>query len=137
MGEVGFGQCVPPLRHLKKGTSKTERFSLVGSAARASVTYMGLDAQKHWTRVESYGPKFVENIDRVIMAYGWYFRKYMIAKAGGDQNEIAYWQTRTLDFQRGVQRADPFGRWPMRFAKADREMISVMIRFMDVSFRLH
>ena len=66
MGEVGFGQCVPPLRHLKKGTSKTERFSLVGSAARASVTYMGLDAQKHWTRVESYGPKFVENITQAI-----------------------------------------------------------------------
>ena len=66
MGEVGFGQCVPPLRHLKKGTSKTERFSLVGSAARASVTYMGLDAQKHWTRVESYGPKFVENITQAL-----------------------------------------------------------------------
>ena len=31
-----------------------------------SVTYMGLDAQKHWTRVESYGPKFVENITQAI-----------------------------------------------------------------------
>ena len=27
-----------------------------------SVTYMGIDAQKKWNRIESYGPKFVENI---------------------------------------------------------------------------
>lgn len=27
-----------------------------------SVTYMGLDMTKHWSRIESYGPKFVENI---------------------------------------------------------------------------
>ncbi|MBQ9594057.1 MAG: hypothetical protein IJR36_09310, partial [Lachnospiraceae bacterium] len=26
-----------------------------------SVTYMGIDATKHWSRIESYGPKFVEN----------------------------------------------------------------------------
>ena len=26
-----------------------------------SVTYMGIDAQKKWSRIESYGPKFVEN----------------------------------------------------------------------------
>ena len=30
------------------------------------MTYMGLDARKHWTRVESYGPKFVENITQAI-----------------------------------------------------------------------
>jgi hypothetical protein len=63
-----------------------------------------------------------QRIERVIMAYSWYFRKYMIAKAGGDQEEIAYWNMRALDFQRGVQKADPLGRWPMRFAKADREL---------------
>ena len=38
-----------------------------------SVTYMGLDAQKKWSRIESYGPKFVENIvqavSRDILAY--------------------------------------------------------------------
>ncbi|MBQ8985859.1 MAG: DNA polymerase [Lachnospiraceae bacterium] len=38
-----------------------------------SVTYMGIDAQKKWTRIESYGPKFVENIvqavSRDILAY--------------------------------------------------------------------
>ena len=38
-----------------------------------SVTYMGLDPQKKWSRIESYGPKFVENIvqavSRDILAY--------------------------------------------------------------------
>lgn len=31
-----------------------------------SVTYMGVDATKHWSRVESYGPKFCENITQAI-----------------------------------------------------------------------
>ena len=31
-----------------------------------SVTYMGTDAAKKWTRIESYGPKFVENIVQAI-----------------------------------------------------------------------
>ena len=38
-----------------------------------SVTYMGIDATKHWSRIESYGPKFVENlvqaVSRDILAY--------------------------------------------------------------------
>ena len=38
-----------------------------------SVTYMGIDATKKWDRIESYGPKFVENIvqaiSRDILAY--------------------------------------------------------------------
>ena len=38
-----------------------------------SVTYMGIDAQKKWSRIESYGPKFVENVvqavSRDILAY--------------------------------------------------------------------
>ena len=38
-----------------------------------SVTYMGTDGQKKWSRIESYGPKFVENIvqavSRDILAY--------------------------------------------------------------------
>ncbi|MBR1780112.1 MAG: DNA polymerase [Oscillospiraceae bacterium] len=38
-----------------------------------SVTYMGIDAKKKWSRIESYGPKFVENIvqavSRDILAY--------------------------------------------------------------------
>ena len=31
-----------------------------------SITYMGLDSAKKWTRLESYGPKFVENIIQAI-----------------------------------------------------------------------
>ena len=31
-----------------------------------SVTYMGIDATKHWSRIESYGPKFVENIVQAV-----------------------------------------------------------------------
>ena len=38
-----------------------------------SVTYMGIDVKKKWSRIESYGPKFVENIvqavSRDILAY--------------------------------------------------------------------
>ena len=38
-----------------------------------SVTYMRIDATKHWSRIESCGPKFVENIvqavSRDILAY--------------------------------------------------------------------
>ena len=31
-----------------------------------SVNYMGVDSTKHWSRIESYGPKFVENITQAI-----------------------------------------------------------------------
>jgi DNA polymerase len=31
-----------------------------------SITYMGTDAQKHWSRIESYGPKIVENIVQAV-----------------------------------------------------------------------
>ena len=31
-----------------------------------SITYMGLDSAKKWTRLESYGPKFVENIVQAV-----------------------------------------------------------------------
>lgn len=31
-----------------------------------SITYMGMDMTKHWSRVESYGPKFVENVVQAI-----------------------------------------------------------------------
>ena len=45
-----------------------------------SVTYMGIDATKKWSRIESYGPKFVENIvqavSRDILAYAMQTLKY-------------------------------------------------------------
>ena len=31
-----------------------------------SVTYMGIDAQKKWSRIKSYGPKFTENIVQAV-----------------------------------------------------------------------
>ena len=31
-----------------------------------SITYMGTDARKHWSRIESYGPKIVENIVQAV-----------------------------------------------------------------------
>lgn len=31
-----------------------------------SFTYMGIDVKKKWSRIESYGPKFVENITQAI-----------------------------------------------------------------------
>lgn len=31
-----------------------------------SITYMGIDSQKKWSRIESYGPKFVENLVQAI-----------------------------------------------------------------------
>ncbi|MBQ3757598.1 MAG: DNA polymerase [Oscillospiraceae bacterium] len=31
-----------------------------------SVTYMGIDGTKHWSRIESFGPKFVENIVQAV-----------------------------------------------------------------------
>ena len=38
-----------------------------------SVTYMGIDANKKWSRIESYGPKLTENIvqavSRDVLAY--------------------------------------------------------------------
>lgn len=33
---------------------------------KESVTYMGIDSQKKWSRIESYGPKIVENITQAI-----------------------------------------------------------------------
>lgn len=47
------------------------------------ITYMGTDTTKHWSRIESYGPKFVENIvqgiSRDILCYSMkVLRKYRI-----------------------------------------------------------
>ena len=48
--------------------------ALTGSTyGRTAITYMGLDTKRKWSRIESYGPKFVENIiqaiSRDILAY--------------------------------------------------------------------
>lgn len=50
---------------------------------RTAITYMGLDTKRKWSRIESYGPKFVENIiqaiSRDILAYAMHnLREYYI-----------------------------------------------------------
>lgn len=57
---------------------------LKGSAyGKTAITYMGLDTKRKWNRIESYGPKFVENIiqaiSRDILAYAMHnLRDYFI-----------------------------------------------------------
>ncbi len=38
----------------------------VNDFGREEISYMGVDAQKHWGRINSYGPKFCENIIQAI-----------------------------------------------------------------------
>ena len=60
---------LPSGRKLAYATPRIEKNQYGGE----SVTYMGIDATKKWSRLESYGPKFVENIvqgiSRDILAY--------------------------------------------------------------------
>lgn len=49
---------LPSGRQLSYVKPRVEENSFGGT----SVTYMGVDSTKHWSRIESYGPKFVENI---------------------------------------------------------------------------
>ena len=53
---------LPSGRHLAYAKPRIEENQFGGE----SVTYMGLDTQKKWSRLESYGPKFVENITQAI-----------------------------------------------------------------------
>ena len=70
--------------YMKKGTlfialPSGRRLAYPGAALKGSaygktaITYMGLDTKRKWNRIESYGPKFVENIiqaiSRDILAY--------------------------------------------------------------------
>ena len=58
--------------------------ALAGSTyGKTAITYMGLDTKRKWNRIESYGPKFVENIiqaiSRDILAYAMHnLREYFI-----------------------------------------------------------
>lgn len=58
--------------------------ALAGSTyGKTAITYMGLDTKRKWNRIESYGPKFVENIiqaiSRDILAYAMHnLRDYFI-----------------------------------------------------------
>lgn len=80
--------------YMKKGTlfialPSGRRLAYPGAALKGSaygktaITYMGLDTKRKWNRIESYGPKFVENIiqaiSRDILAYAMHnLRDYFI-----------------------------------------------------------
>ena len=63
--------------YMKKGTlfialPSGRRLAYPGAAltgatyGRTAITYMGLDTKRKWKRIESYGPKFVENIVQAV-----------------------------------------------------------------------
>ena len=54
--------CLPSGRKLAYVKPRIEPNQFGGE----SITYMGTDAQKHWNRIESYGPKIVENIVQAV-----------------------------------------------------------------------
>lgn len=80
--------------YMKKGTlfialPSGRRLAYPGAAmtgatyGRTAITYLGLDTKRKWSRIESYGPKFVENIiqaiSRDILAYAMHnLREYFI-----------------------------------------------------------
>ena len=100
--------------------------ALTGSTyGRTAITYMGLDTKRKWSRIESYGPKFVENIiqaiSRDILAYAMHnLREYFICghvhdevivecREGTQVEEITDIMERTPDWMPGLLlRADGY-----------------------------
>lgn len=104
--------------------------ALAGSTyGKTAITYMGLDTKRKWNRIESYGPKFVENIiqaiSRDILAYAMHnLRGYFICghvhdevivecREGTAVEEITEIMERTPDWMPGLLlRADGYEtRW--------------------------
>lgn len=104
--------------------------ALAGSTyGKTAITYMGLDTKRKWNRIESYGPKFVENIiqaiSRDILAYAMHnLRDYFICghvhdevivecREGTPVEEITGIMERTPDWMPGLLlRADGYEtRW--------------------------
>lgn len=92
---------------------------------KTAITYMGLDTKRKWNRIESYGPKFVENIiqaiSRDILAYAMHnLRDYFICghvhdevivecREGTPVEEITGIMERTPDWMPGLLlRADGY-----------------------------
>ncbi len=107
--------------------------ALAGSTyGKTAITYMGLDTKRKWNRIESYGPKFVENIiqaiSRDILAYAMHnLRDYFICghvhdevivecREGTPAEEITGIMERTPDWMPGLLlRADGYEtRWYMK-----------------------
>ena len=100
--------------------------ALAGSTyGKTAITYMGLDTKRKWNRIESYGPKFVENIiqaiSRDILAYAMgNLREYFICghvhdevivecREGTAVEEITGIMERTPDWMPGLLlRADGY-----------------------------
>lgn len=126
--------------YMKKGTlfialPSGRRLAYPGAALKGStygktaITYMGLDTKRKWNRIESYGPKFVENIiqaiSRDILAYAMHnLRDYFICghvhdevivecREGTPVEEITGIMERTPDWMpRLLLRADGYEtRW--------------------------
>lgn len=126
--------------YMKKGTlfivlPSGRRLAYPGAAlkgstyGKAAITYMGLDTKRKWNRIESYGPKFVENIiqaiSRDILAYAMHnLRDYFICghvhdevivecREGTAVEEITGIMERTPDWMPGLLlRADGYEtRW--------------------------
>lgn len=129
--------------YMKKGTlfivlPSGRRLAYPGAALKGSaygkttITYMGLDTRRKWNRIESYGPKFVENIiqaiSRDILAYAMHnLRDYFICghvhdevivecREGTAVEEITGIMERTPDWMPGLLlRADGYEtRWYMK-----------------------
>ena len=122
--------------YMKKGTlfialPSGRRLAYPGAALKESaygktaITYMGLDTKRKWNRIESYGPKFVENIiqaiSRDILAYAMHnLRNYFICghvhdevivecREGTAVEEITGIMERTPDWMPGfLLRADGY-----------------------------
>ena len=122
--------------YMKKGTlfialPSGRRLAYPGAALKGSaygktaITYMGLDTKRKWNRIESYGPKFVENIiqaiSRDILAYAMHnLRDYFICghvhdevivecREGTAVEEITGIMERTPDWMPGLLlRADGY-----------------------------
>lgn len=126
--------------YMKKGTlfivlPSGRRLAYPGAAlkerayGKTAITYMGLDTRRKWNRIESYGPKFVENIiqaiSRDILAYAMHnLRDYFICghvhdevivecREGTAVEEITGIMERTPDWMPGLLlRADGYEtRW--------------------------
>lgn len=122
--------------YMKKGTlfialPSSRRLAYTGAAlkerayGKTAITYMGLDTKRKWNRIESYGPKFVENIiqaiSRDILAYAMHnLRDYFICghvhdevivecREGTPVEEITGIMERTPDWMPGLLlRADGY-----------------------------
>ena len=87
--------------------------ALAGSTyGKTAITYMGLDTKRKWNRIESYGPKFVENIiqaiSRDILAYAMHnLRDYFICGHVHDEVIVECREGTTVEEITGIMERTP------------------------------